>query len=240
MVNKKLRVLELFSGTGSFSKVCTQMPKVFETVTLDINPRSKADIIVDILKWNYKSAYPERYFDIIWASPECIEYSRAKTRAPRDIPKADALVKRTLAIIKYFKPQIWFLENPQTGLLKTRPFMTNIPYTDVTYCKYGYPYMKPTRIWTNLKEGFFEAKFCHKDCQALINGKHIINIGRTIRDLSTPTSTTEVPRLLRNSIPPRLVRELLMGAVKQMGMESLTNSIRRTRIQDVDWSFLYK
>jgi hypothetical protein len=59
-------------------------------------------------------------------------------------------VLRALEIFEYFKPKFWYLENPQTGLLKTRPFMLNLPYTDVDYCRYGdWGYKKCTRIWTN-------------------------------------------------------------------------------------------
>ena len=38
-----------------------------------------------------------------------------------------------------------------TGLLKTRPFMERLPWVDVTYCKYGTPYRKQTRLWTNMR-----------------------------------------------------------------------------------------
>ena len=47
---------------------------------------------------------------------------------------------RTLELIDYFKPRFWGLENPQSGLLKTRPYMEGLPFQDVTYCSYGSPY----------------------------------------------------------------------------------------------------
>ena len=57
---------------------------------------------------------------------------------------------RALEIIEYFKPMYRFIENPQTGLLKSRPFMLDLPYTDVDYCRYSdWGYKKRTRIWTN-------------------------------------------------------------------------------------------
>ena len=46
---------------------------------------------------------------------------------------------------------MWVIENPATGLLKTRPFMERLPWVDVTYCKYGTPYRKQTRLWTNMR-----------------------------------------------------------------------------------------
>ena len=51
-----------------------------------------------------------------------------------------------LEIIAHFDPLMWTVENPATGLLKTRPFMERLPWVDVTYCKYGTPpYRKQTR-----------------------------------------------------------------------------------------------
>ena len=57
---------------------------------------------------------------------------------------------RTIEIIDYFKPSAWFIENPQTGMLKKQEFMNGLPYKDIDYCKSGMPYRKRTRLWTNL------------------------------------------------------------------------------------------
>ena len=46
---------------------------------------------------------------------------------------------------------MWVIENPATGLLKTRPFMERLPWVDVTCCKYATPYRKQTRLWTNMR-----------------------------------------------------------------------------------------
>lgn len=48
-----MRVLELFSGTGSVGKVCRE--KGWEVISLDLKG---ADINTDILDWDYASAYP--------------------------------------------------------------------------------------------------------------------------------------------------------------------------------------
>ena len=51
----------------------------------------------------------------------------------------------------HFDPLMWVIENPATGLLKTRPSTERLPSVDVTYCKYGTPYRKQTRLWTNMR-----------------------------------------------------------------------------------------
>ena len=68
-----MKLLELFSGTGSVGKVARD--KGHSVISLDLKD---ADINSDILEWNYKD-YEVGYFDFIWASPPCTEYSIAKT-----------------------------------------------------------------------------------------------------------------------------------------------------------------
>ena len=165
-----MRVLELFSGTGSVGKVCRA--KGYTVVSLDIN--GKADINCDIMDWQYEW-YDKNSFDIIWASPDCTQYSKAKTRGVRDIEGANRLVLRTLDIINHFDPQYWFIENPQTGLLKSQPFMTDLPFVDADYCMYGKSYRKRTRFWTNLSET--KLNMCNKKCGSFVNGRHVGSCG---------------------------------------------------------------
>ena len=128
------RLLDLFSGTGSIRNVGLEMG--FEVVSLDRD--MEADIKIDIMEWDY-SVFPSGYFDVIFASPPCTEYSRCKTRAPRDIEGANEIVQRTLDLLEYFDPKYWMIENPQTGLLKDQLCMWGIPFKDIDYCKYGLP-----------------------------------------------------------------------------------------------------
>jgi site-specific DNA-cytosine methylase len=107
-----MKFLELFSGTGSVGTVAKRLH--WHVVSLDLK---NADINCDILEWDYRQ-YPSGYFDFIWSSPPCIEYSIAKTTGIRKIDEANKIVLKILEIIEYFKPTVWFIENPQTGLLK--------------------------------------------------------------------------------------------------------------------------
>ena len=140
------RALKLFKGTGSVGSVLKKLG--YEVVSLDKDPRWNADLQVDILEWDFQSAYPPGFFDLVTASPPCCEFSLALTTRERQMEESDRIVQRTLHIIEYFHPNGWWLENPRHGLLRTRPYMTVIPHTEVDYCQFSkWGYQKPTRIW---------------------------------------------------------------------------------------------
>ena len=138
-------ILELFAGTGPVGKVARELGHKVISLDKDMD----ADIKTDILEWNYK-AYEPNSFNLIWASPPCTEYSIAKTTGKRKIEEANEIVKRTLEIIAYFEPEYFIIENPQTGLLKNQVVMSELPYDDIDYCKYGLTYRKRTRLWNNI------------------------------------------------------------------------------------------
>ena len=212
-----MNVLELFSGTGSVGKVCKEIG--WNVVSLDIDER--ADIVCDILEWVYKT-YPKDYFSVVWASPPCDNYSIlnysnigrklksglvvSRESIEEGFLEADKLVKKTLEIINYFKPCIYFIENPQTGRLKERPFMKDIPYIDVDYCMFSdWGYRKRTRIWTNKKD--LQNCLCNKDCINIIEGKRGLKHRIDISNFHI----TGINRLdLRHRIPPKLLSYLLL------------------------------
>ena len=75
----------------------------------------------------------------------CTEFSRAKTTAPRNLELADKLDLKALAIVRFFKPRRWWMENLRNGLLRTRPYMQGLPFVDADYCQYAaWGYQKPT------------------------------------------------------------------------------------------------
>jgi site-specific DNA-cytosine methylase len=159
-----MNVLELFSGTQSVGKACDKIG--WNAVSVDL--LLPADHKVDIMEFDYKQ-YPKDHFQVIWASPPCVAYSNlqscwlgrkkgngevyTKETMNHDMNEADKLIAKTLEIIDYFQPSLWFMENPKTGKLKTREIMKDIPFYDVSYCMYSdWGYEKRTRIWTNKKD----------------------------------------------------------------------------------------
>ena len=116
---------------------------------------------------------------MVWASPDCTQYSIARTTAktPRDFEKADRLVHACRNIIEYLQPCCWFIENPDSGHLKTRQCIEGLPWTRVDYCMYGFPYRKRTRIWTNCMD--WTPRLC--DRSHCVDGKHVATAQRGSR-----------------------------------------------------------
>jgi site-specific DNA-cytosine methylase len=191
-----LKVLELFSGTGSVGKCCKQLG--WDVVSVDL--LLPADHQVDIMHFDYKQ-YSKDEFDIVWASPPCTEYSNlqscwlgrkkkdgiiyTKEIMEKNMDEADKLVLKAFEIIEYFNPHYWFLENPATGKLKSRDTMKDKPFYDVSYCMYSdWGYEKKTRIWTNKKD--WNNLICDKSgaCGNMIENKHKARMGtsKTIMD----------------------------------------------------------
>lgn len=213
-----MKCLELFSGTGSFGKVCKELN--YDVLTLDLQ---NADINIDILDWNYKE-YPINYFDIIWASPPCHTFSRIRrtwigrkntkfgdniiTNELLDndmIEKGLPIVNKTLEIINYFNPKLYFIENPSTGKMKE---YIGLPFYDVTYCKYSdWGYMKPTRIWTNKKN--FIPKYCKNDCNNMLDKTKHKSTLNGVKNKKQITLGGACNLKKRYRVPLNLIRELL-------------------------------
>ena len=191
-----MRVLELFSGTGSIGKCCKELG--WDVISVDL--LLPADHQVDILDFDYKQ-YPKDHFDIVWASPPCVDYSNlqscwlgrkkadgiifTKEIMEKNMDESDKLVLKAFEIIEYFNPYYWFLENPATGKLKNRDIMKDKPFYDVSYCMYSdWGYEKKTRIWTNKKD--WNNLICDKSgsCGNITERKHKARMGtsKTIID----------------------------------------------------------
>jgi len=208
-----MKVLELFSGTGSVGKVCKELG--WEVVSVDIDPNTDATYVCDINDFDYREKFRPGDFDIVWASPPCQYFSICrKSWIGREIKKhphvpfsaelyeqdliSEGLppLNRTLDILEYLKPKLYYIENPQTSDMKK--YMT-LPFIDVDYCRFGFPYRKRTRIWTN--DTRLSNQLCEGigKCPAITRGNHhAITIGKVDN-----TSLQE-----RYRIPPQLLTYL--------------------------------
>ena len=202
------RCLELFAGTGSISKVLRE--RGWECVTLDNNVKAQPTIVADVRTWDY-TQFPPDHFDFAWASPVCTHYSVCRTTAktPRDLVWADSLVLAALRIIQYFQPRLgWVLENPQTGLLKSRPCMQDVPVLCIQdYCQWNrpgeatHPYQKRTQFWGQLPRELPTRK-CKRDCPFSDGKRH--HMTAQLGPSKGSTTDTCFPRDRLYSIPPLL------------------------------------
>jgi hypothetical protein len=103
----------------------------------------------------------------------CTEFSLALTTRPRQLEKGDALAKKALEIVKFLRPQKWWLENPRHGYLRHREYMKPYPFVDVDYCQYSdWGYKKPTRIWGSPDILQVQGKLCDgRTCPNLVPGQ---------------------------------------------------------------------
>lgn len=159
----KLKILELFSGTGSFSNVAKE--RGHEIFTIELDKKFKPSLCKNILDITIKDI-PFKP-DVIWASPPCTTFlvaSIGKSWCGNYCPSRTetalgmAYVLKTLELIKQLKPKYFIIENPR-GVLRKMAFMNNLHRVTPWYCQYGDTRAKPTDIWTNLET--WNPKSCH-------------------------------------------------------------------------------
>ena len=213
-----MKTLELFSGTGSFSKVALELGH--EIFRVEKNESFEAELYVDLteeyaLDMICNMAYEKR-FDMIWASPPCqgfcIPAVRYHWRDGKPISETSRcglkLLENTLKIIDHIQPKYWFIENPM-AMMRKQPMMQGLKRDTVTYCQYGDTAMKPTDIWNNL------TGWTGKRCK---NGDpcHV----RAPRGSKTPGSTQGKKNAKeRGMIPPALFREIFQHIKKGEGSQ---------------------
>jgi hypothetical protein len=202
-------LLELFRGTGSVGRAFRE--RGWQVTSVDIDMKFQPTICCDVLELEADTVLEHGNVDLLWASPPCTQYSCARTtaRTPRDLVGADAIVRKVLdladSLFCYY-----LIENPHSGLLKTRDVMLGIPMQVLDYCRYGAPYRKRTSIWTNTD--FVPARpLCEKDCLVSDGKKHTRRAQR-----SGPGYRNTLEELYH--IPPELCNEIAAWADNAMRM----------------------
>lgn len=165
---KSLKVVDLFAGTRSISKVFEN--RGHETYSIEWDKsHSNINWYADISKVNVQDIL-ERFGvpDVIWVSCPCEKFSVAAigkhwiqgTNLPKteETKKALELLEHCVSLVKELleiNPNlIYFFENPR-GKMRKMDCMQELPRYTVTYCQYmtDRPLeerrMKPTDLWTN-------------------------------------------------------------------------------------------
>ena len=214
---RRMKVLELFAGSRSFSKVAEELG--METYTTDFNDFKNIDLVKDILDVNATDI--EKEFgvpDVIWASPPCTTFSVSSIGCHWTggtgayIPKTDKcrnnidVVKKSNSIIRYFLNQnpnlLYYIENPR-GVLRKLPIMNWTEYRrTIWYCQYGDNRAKPTDIWTN--------DFAWIPRSVCKNGNPDCHHERAPRGSRTGTQGLK-GNYERSIVPSELCKEILKG-----------------------------
>ena len=190
-------ILDLSGGTGAWSKKYKEAGYRVINVTLpdydilktEIRPQEKYNIVfvgVKIEPIKTKDVYG------ILASPVCIMFSLARTRAktPRDFRQGMEMVIASLNIIwecRYdHKLAFWCLENPMGYL---RQFLGKPVFT-FDSCDFGDPYTKKTDLW-----GYFNIPL--KD-----PGKTSMNYWKKYKKLPSISDFTNSKQANKRAITP--------------------------------------
>ena len=206
-------VLELFSGTGSIGTAFRDAG--WEVFSVDNDPSRETSVCCDVRELDVNTL--PRKPDFIWASPVCKHYSvcRRNARTPPDLEGADSLVLAALRIQEHFGCPM-LMENPESGLLKTRPFMQNIPRVTVDYCKWwspGFPHKarKRTAIFLVGADYLPSRPLCRHDCGFCVGRTHEERIGHSSCVVRHVRRLEETYR-----IPPLLCQEIAQWATEKM------------------------
>jgi len=192
--------IEVYCGKKSFTIVAVDFFR--KTFTIDFNGKFKPDLECDMLYFK-KNMLPKEFRKpfFMWFSPPCETFSlsgNSRFMGVETNSKAYiglALAYKCIELIRELKPKYWVIENPLAGL-KNVWFMKPLPYTEVTYCQYGFPNMKPTILFNNFG---FQGRKCKNGDSCHVSAP---------RGSKTGTQG-EKSKEIRGKIPPLLIQEIL-------------------------------
>jgi len=160
-----LRILDLWSGTGSATKAFEDHGH--EVISVEIDSKFNPTICKDIMDVTVEELEEYGPFSFGWASPECTVYSVANLHSGhwRDgkpwtsaAHMQNARVQWTIHLLNELCP-VWVMENPR-GMLRKQPFMQSLERETVTYCQYGDFRQKPTDLWGKFPQTWIPMPMC--------------------------------------------------------------------------------
>ncbi len=147
------RKLKIFDGCTEFgSEIQAFRDRRHEVVTLGIN----GDVTI---KCDIRQYFPSKddYFDLMWFSPPCDQFSIAGTRwrgSCKNNHNDMSIVDACFRIVDTCKPKHWIIENPAFGLRQ----IIGMPAIKINYSDFGYIAKKPTDLWGVLPIKFLRYK----------------------------------------------------------------------------------
>ena len=123
-----MRVLDLFSGRGGWSKVFAE--RGHQVDTLDIADQFAPTYCTSIIGW-----HPEKKYDVVLASPPCTEFSKSSMPWYKNIEPDMTLLEETLRVIIEADPKYYVIENVRGAV----PYFTEI--LDPPVARFGSRYL---------------------------------------------------------------------------------------------------
>jgi hypothetical protein len=185
---------DIFAGVKSTASVL--QGRYFDVDTLDIDPKRHCTWTNDILHWNYEQAWRASTRDganpvrFAFFAPPCSAFSNMRHlpgRPPlpeQDIAHAIAIMIKVFEVIAFLKRKLaethphltfyWCVENPLTGRAKELPFLKDVKRMEISLCKFGALWNKPTAVWTNVPALHFSS-LCRRGspCQRLARAQRL-------------------------------------------------------------------
>ena len=163
-----------------------------------------------LTSWSRITGRSSRGTSMSYGHPPLVLNTRNKKRSGvRNLELADSIVMKCLEIIRYFKPRLWCVENPFTGMLKHRSFMSGLPAHRVDYCAYdsNIGMKKSTMIWTNHPS--FVPRTCagRGQCPSMVGRRHRCTCTGSYYDPKWKSMKGRARELAR--VPHQLICELL-------------------------------
>lgn len=232
------KVIDLFSGTASATAAFEESSD-WEVFRVEKDPELVeeygAELQADVLEVS-PGDLPDP--DVVWASPPCTDFSIAcahkkwtEDKLPRESSVAHSvkLVYRTLWLVNELSPDYWFLENPRGMLRNVMPFG---PEGTVTYCQYGFDWMKPTDLYGEHPESMTYRSCrnmdnCHLHNPSSRDGEYSGEFRDKTESVSAFHQSTSGGSELRARVPFDLSKAVL-ESVKNPG-----SSMRQSSVKEV-------